>query len=84
MCSINVLNEIMVGEGGMAVNKKIILYLMNRFDDFDVYGKQTILGLLKNYTPQDKNELYNLMNLLEDNLRFNHIPLCLSIIQVYL
>ena len=39
MCCINVLNEIMIGEGGMAINWKIILYLMNRFEDFDVYGK---------------------------------------------
>ena len=39
MCSINVLNEIMAGEGGMAINNKIIFYLMNRFEEFDVYGK---------------------------------------------
>lgn len=39
ICAIDVLNEIMVAEGGMAINSKIILYLMNRFDDFDSYGK---------------------------------------------
>lgn len=39
----------MISEGGMAVNDKIILYLMNRFNDFDCYGKQIILKLLKKY-----------------------------------
>ena len=38
MCAINVLNEIMISEGGMAINTKIILYLLNRFNEFDSYG----------------------------------------------
>lgn len=84
ICAINVLNEIMVSEGGMAINSKIILYLMNRFDDFDCYGKQTILMLLVKYEPQSKQELFDLMNLLEDNLKKNHKPLCFSIINVFL
>jgi AP-4 complex subunit beta-1 len=84
MCSINVLNEIMIEEGGMAINSKIILYLMNRFEDFDVYGKQTILGLLIKYRPKKEKELFDLMNLLEDNLKQNHIPLCMSIINVFI
>ena len=29
----------MISEGGMAINDKIILYLMNRFNDFDCFGK---------------------------------------------
>ena len=84
MCSINVLNEIMIEEGGMAINSKIILYLMNRFEDFDVYGKQTILGLVVKYKPKKDKELFDLMNLLEDNLKQNHIPLCMSIINVFI
>lgn len=84
MCAINVLNEIMIEEGGMAINSKIILYLMNRFEDFDVYGKQTILGLVVKYKPKKDKELFDLMNLLEDNLKQNHIPLCMSIINVFL
>ncbi len=84
MCAINVLNEIMVEEGGMAINSKIIIYLMNRFEDFDNYGKQTILGLLVKYKPKDEEELFDLMNLLEDNLKINHIPLAMSIITVFI
>lgn len=38
MCAINVLNEIMISEGGMAINNKIVLYLLNRFNEFDSYG----------------------------------------------
>lgn len=58
----------MISEGGMAINSKIILYLMNRFEDFDSYGKHTILNLLGKYEPNSKKELFDLMNLLEDNL----------------
>lgn len=80
---IHALNEIMMEEGGMATNSKIIFYLMNRFEEFDNYGKQTILGLLIKYKPKNDDEIINFMNLLDESLKRNHIPLRMAIISVF-
>ena len=80
---IHALNEIMTEEGGMAINSKIVFYLMNRFEEFDNYGRQTILGLLLKYTPKNDEERINFMNLLDESLKRNHIPLRMAIISVF-
>lgn len=81
---IHALNEIMTEEGGMAINSKIVFYLMNRFEESDNYGKQSILGLLSKYTPTSDEERINFMNLLDESLKRNHIPLRMAIISVFI
>lgn len=81
--AISAIEEILYDEGGMSVNSKIVMYLMNRFNDFDCYGKSQITALLNRYTPQNKDEMYNIMNLLEDNLKKSSIPLRLMIISLF-
>lgn len=39
MAAINALEEVMSEEGGMAVNNKIIVYLLNRLSDFNDFEK---------------------------------------------
>ena len=81
--SIHCLNEIMAEEGGMVINNKIVLYLVHRFDDFDNYGKQTVLSVLSRYKPKNDEEMFSIMNLLEESLKLNHIPLVMSIIKTF-
>jgi AP-4 complex subunit beta-1 len=47
--AINALNEVMASEGGMAINDRIIIYLINRITDFDEYGQSVILSLVARY-----------------------------------
>jgi AP-4 complex subunit beta-1 len=83
-CAIHALEEIMYEEGGMAINSKIIAYLMNRFGDFDNFGKNTIVNLIQRYRPKNEDEMFNVMNLLEDNLRKSNVSLTISIISVFI
>jgi len=83
-CAIHALEEIMYEEGGMAINSKIIAYLMNRFGDFDNFGKNTIVNLLQRYKPRNEEEMFHVMNLLEDNLRKSNVSLTISIFAVFI
>lgn len=82
--AISALEEIMLEEGGMAVNAKIILYLMNRFGDFDNQGKAQVCGLLLRYVPRNREEMFNIMNLLEDHLKKSNVPLKLLVVALFI
>ena len=64
-----VLNEIMREEGGVAINKKIITYLLNRIEDFNEWGQTIVLSLVPKYTPRSDEEAFAFMNVLDGVLR---------------
>jgi vesicle coat complex subunit len=64
-----VLNEIMREEGGVAINKKLITYLLNRISDFDEWGQTIVLDLVPKYTPRSDEEAFAFMNVLDSCLR---------------
>ena len=60
---INVLNEVFHkdnnnsnndNEEGMAINSKIIIYLLNRMKEFSDYERSVIINLAIKYKPKDK------------------------------
>lgn len=72
---INVLNEFFELENGMAINSKIITYLLNRFSEFDDYGKSVIIQLVMKYIPKNDDEKMKIMNLLDPFFRSNNCHL---------
>ena len=64
-----VLNEIMREEGGVAINKKLITYLLNRVEDFNEWGQTVVLSLVPKYTPRSDQEAFAFMNVLDGVLR---------------
>lgn len=66
-----VLNEVMASgpHGGMAINRAIILHLLNRIREFSEFGIVTILELVSRYIPANDDEGYQIMNLLDPILR---------------
>jgi len=85
--AIHALNEILVDEGGMAVNTKIIHHLLNRLHTFNEWGQMVILELVSRYKPtgpKAKDEIYDIMNLLEDRLRHSNSALVLATAKVFL
>lgn len=59
--AIYALNEILADEGGMAVNKKIVYHLINKLKDFHEWGQCVVLDLLNKYTPQDSEEIFDIL-----------------------
>ena len=81
---INALNEMLSDEGGMAINSKIIIYLLNRFKEFDDYGQSVILELCLKYKPKDKDQKLQIMNIIDYRLKSSNCHLVLSVIKVFL
>ncbi|KAF0487825.1 Adaptor protein complex beta subunit [Gigaspora margarita] len=55
------LNEILHSQGGMTVNKKIAMYLLQRIRDFNEWHQCLILNTLVRYQPNEDNEIYDIM-----------------------
>jgi len=85
--AIHALNEILADEGGMAVNTKIVHHLLNRLHTFNEWGQMSILELVSRYRPSGakaKEEIFDIMNLLEDRLRHSNSALVLATAKVFL
>lgn len=59
--SIIALNEILEDEGGIAITRKLIIYLLNRLKEFNEWGQSTILGLLPRYEPKGDAEMLDIL-----------------------
>ena len=81
---ISALNEILEAEGGMAINTNIIMYLLNRIREFSEWGQCAILDLVARYTPTSEDEMFDIMNLLEDRLKHANSAVVLGTTKVFL
>jgi len=66
-----VLNEVMQHSpnGGMAINRAIMLHLLNRIHEFEEFAKVQVLELVPRYIPANEDEGFQIMNLLDPVLR---------------
>eukprot|EP00457_Paulinella_chromatophora_P002126 gb/GEZN01002130.1/.p1 GENE.gb/GEZN01002130.1/~~gb/GEZN01002130.1/.p1 ORF type:complete len:811 (-),score=160.01 gb/GEZN01002130.1/:195-2393(-) len=78
------LNEILENEGGMTINKQIIMYLLNRIKQFSEWDQILVLQLAAKYTPADDNEMFSIMNVLNDRLRHSNSAVVLGTTNVFL
>ncbi|KAI9908320.1 hypothetical protein PsorP6_016183 [Peronosclerospora sorghi] len=63
------LNEIMADEGGIAINQPIVMHLLSRISDFNEWGQCNILQIVAKYKPTGPDEVFTIMNTLEQCLR---------------
>jgi AP-4 complex subunit beta-1 len=82
--AIYALNEILVDEGGMAINKKIIYHLLNKLRDFHEWGQCVVLELIIKYQPGSDYELFDFLNILEDRLRHSNSAVVLAASKAFL
>lgn len=62
-----VLNEVMAKSpnGGMAINRAIMLHLLNRIHEFSEFSVVQVLDLVPRYIPANDEEAFQIMNLLD-------------------
>ena len=53
---IHALNEIMIDEGGMGINSKIVQHLLNRILEFNEWGQCAVLSLVSRYKAETQEE----------------------------
>jgi vesicle coat complex subunit len=80
--SILVLNEVM--DGGMAINRAIMLHLLNRIHEFSEFGILHVLELVPRYIPANEEEGFQIMNLLDPVLRTSNSGAVVATIRAFI
>ncbi|KAL3920464.1 MAG: hypothetical protein SGILL_003250 [Bacillariaceae sp.] len=83
---IRVLNEVMskTENGGMAINRAIMLHLLNRIHEFSEFDLVCVLELVPRYIPANAEEGFQIMNLLDPVLRTSSSAAVLATVQAFL
>jgi AP-4 complex subunit beta-1 len=79
-----VLNEIFISQGGLTLDHKTIVHLLNRMRDFNDWAQCMLLEVVSRHEPKDQGELIDIMNLLETRLRSTNCGVILAITKVFL
>ncbi|MCD7449605.1 hypothetical protein HAX54_000833 [Datura stramonium] len=66
------------------LSKPLIYYLLNRFKEFSEWAQCAVLELVSKYVPSDSNEIFDMMNLLEDRLQHANGAVVLATIKLFL
>jgi len=84
--AIIVLNEIMSKSpnGGMAINRAIMLHLLNRIHEFSEFDLVQVLELVPRYIPANADEGFQIMNLLDPVLRTSSCSAVLATVGAFL
>ncbi|CCI41625.1 unnamed protein product [Albugo candida] len=72
------LNEIMADEGGIAINEQIVMHLLSRITDFNEWGQCNILHIVARYKPNSDEQVFAIMNTLEQCLRVSNSAVVLG------
>lgn len=84
--AIMVLNEVMAKSpiGGMAINRAIMLHLLNRIHEFSEFDLVQVLELVPRYIPANTDEGFQIMNLLDPVLRKTSSCAVLATVRAFL
>ncbi|XP_021597200.1 beta-adaptin-like protein A [Manihot esculenta] len=66
------------------ISKPVIYYFLNRIKEFSEWAQCLVLELVAKYVPADSNEIFDMMNLLEDRLQHANGAVVLGTIKVFL
>ncbi|KAL6615614.1 hypothetical protein ACP70R_037884 [Stipagrostis hirtigluma subsp. patula] len=65
-------------------SKPVVFYLLNRIKEFSEWAQCAVLELASKFLPSDNNEIFDIMNLLEDRLQHANGAVVLATIKVFL
>jgi len=82
--SLMALDEILQEEGGIAINSKMIIYLLNRIKEYDEFGQSVVLELVSKYKPRNEAELLDIMNVLDERLKHSSSAIVLGCVKIFL
>ncbi|XP_027081038.1 beta-adaptin-like protein A [Coffea eugenioides] len=66
------------------LSKPVVYYLLNRIKEFNEWAQCIVLELVAKYVPSDSNDIFDIMNLLEDRLQHANGAVVLATIKVFL
>jgi AP-4 complex subunit beta-1 len=78
------LNEILEDDGGISISRKLIIYLLNRFHEFNEWGQTLVLDMIQRYSPRDDNEMLDILNILEERLSKSSASVLLGCTKIFI
>ncbi|KAG0289480.1 AP-4 complex subunit beta-1, partial [Dissophora globulifera] len=78
------LETILTDEGGMVINQKIASYLIQRYKDWNPSQLQIVLGVLCRYRPQTNDEIYEIMNDVDDGLQHPSLAVQMATLRLFI
>ncbi len=66
------------------MTRGLIISLLNRIKEFNEWGQVTILKLANKYIPENNEEMFDIMNLLEERFKHASSAIVLGAIKVFL
>ncbi|KAL1562217.1 beta-adaptin-like protein A [Salvia divinorum] len=66
------------------LSKPVVYYFLNRMKEFSEWAQCIVLELVSKYVPMDTEEIFDIMNLLEDRLHHANGAVVLATIKVFL
>ena len=82
--SLQVIDEILEEEGGIVMTKQLLFPLLNRLHDFNEWQKCLVINMVHKYTPASEEEMFNIMNLLEESLWGSNCAVILAATHLFL
>lgn len=82
--SIYALEEILEHEGGMALTQPMMTYLLNRIMQFSEWGQCVVLRLLSRYEVSSEDEMFDIMNILDNILKQSSAAAVIATAKVFL
>jgi len=79
-----VLGEILKKEGGIVLSNKMVNHLLNIFNQLNEWGQVTVLQLLSKFTPKDQQQMFDIMNILEEYLKTSSGAIVLGVTKVFI
>lgn len=81
---LSALDEILAADGGVQVKKKLAHYLLKRLKSFSGWGHSLVMELLLRYKPADTDELFDILNLLDDHLKHPNSAVVMACMQLFI
>ena len=82
--AVEAINEISADKGGIDISRQLVISLLNRIREFNEWGQSVILDMCAKYQPENKDEMFDIMNLLEDRFKHASSSVVLGAIKVFL
>ena len=79
-----VLGEILKKEGGIVLSNKMVNHLLNIFNQLNEWGQVTVLQLLSKFTPKDQQQMFDIMNILEEYLKTSSGAIVLGVTKAFI
>jgi len=60
----------------------MVIHLLNNLKEFNEWGQNVVLDIVSRYTPKDEDQMYAILNILEDKLKHSSTAIVLACTRV--